>query len=276
MKISCSWLYATSKYGTPPSLADTQRALKDMAALGFSAVEMEGVGEEQVRAVHAARNDLKTLGDELGLRIVAFRPVLPELVHGDKTRRVQALDLFKLAVETATAFGADTIQTAGYPPPAIDPAFRWDDLWGRLVDSLGACADEAARADLTFCVEPRAGDIISTTDGLLRLMDAVDMDNFGAALDTGQQHGQKEMLPLSVEKLGARLLALHASDSDGHSAEPLAVGRGSVDWEGIFAALKKHGFAGHVAVTVGQGPDLDARVRESKAYLEKLAARLEL
>jgi len=31
----------------------------------------------------------------------------------------------------------------------------------------------------------------------------VDMDNFGAALDTGQQYGQKEMLPLSVEKLGA-------------------------------------------------------------------------
>jgi sugar phosphate isomerase/epimerase len=276
MKISCCWLYATSKYGNPPSLADTHRAIRDMASLGFSAVEVEGAGEEQVRALHAARNELKAGCTELGVRIVAFRPVLPELVHADKARRVQALDLFKLAVEAATAFGAETIQTAGYPPPAIDPAFRWDDLWSRLVDSLGACADEAARADLTFCVEPRAGDIISTTDALLRLMDAVDMDNFGAALDTGQQHGQKEIVPLSVEKLGSRLYALRASDSDGQSGQPLTAGRGTVDWAGVFAALKKHGFAGHVAVTVGQGPDLDAQVREAKAYLEKLAARLEL
>jgi sugar phosphate isomerase/epimerase len=141
---------------------------------------------------------------------------------------------------------------------------------------MGACADEAARADLAFCVEPRAGDIVSTTDALLRLFDAVDMDNFGAALDTGQQHGQKEILPLSVEKLGGRLFALHASDSDGRSGQPLAAGRGTVDWEGVFAALKKHGFGGYVSVAVGPGSDLDAQVRESKAYLEKLATRLEL
>jgi sugar phosphate isomerase/epimerase len=276
MKISCCWMYAASKYGSPPSLADTQRAIQDIAGLGFSAAEMEAEGEEQVRAAHAARDQLKARCDDLGVKVVAFCPVLPELIHAEKARRVKALDLFKLAVETATAFGCETIQTVGSPSPKVDLAFRWNDLWSRLVDSIGACADEAARADLTFCLEPRAGDIVSTTDALLRLFDAVDMDNFGAALDTGQQHGQKEILPLSVEKLGGRLFALHASDSDGQSGQPLAAGRGTVDWEGTFAALKKHGFAGHVAVTVGAGPNLDAQMRESKAYLEKLAARLEL
>ena len=276
MKISCCWLYTVSKYGSPPSLADTERAIRDIAGLGFSAAEMEAAGEEQVRAAHAARDQLKSRCDDLGVKVVAFCPVLPELIHADKARRVKALDLFKLAVETATTFGCETIQTVGSPSPKVDLAFRWNDLWGRLVDSIGACADEAARADLTFCLEPRAGDIVSTTDALLRLFDAVDMDNFGAALDTGQQHGQKEILPLSVEKLGGRLFALHASDSDGQSGQPLAAGRGTVDWEGTFAALKKHGFAGHVAVTVGAGPELDAQMRESKAYLEKLAGRLEL
>jgi len=276
MKISCCWLYTVSKYGSPPSLADTERAIRDIAGLGFSAAEMEAAGEEQVRAAHAARDQLKSRCDDLGVKVVAFCPVLPELIHADKARRVKALDLFKLAVETATTFGCETIQTIGSPSPKVDLAFRWNDLWSRLVDSIGACADEAARADLTFCLEPRAGDIVSTTDALLRLFDAVDMDNFGAALDTGQQHGQKEILPLSVEKLGGRLFALHASDSDGQSGQPLAAGRGTVDWEGTFAALKKHGFAGHVAVTVGAGPELDAQMRESKAYLEKLAGRLEL
>jgi sugar phosphate isomerase/epimerase len=295
MNISCCWLYAISKYGYPPSLPDTHRALGDMAALGFTCVELEGVGEENLRAVHGERKALKQRCDDLGLRVVNFCPVLPELVHPEKARRVHALELFKIAVETATFFGCETIQTDSYTPPLefvgdapyreaisfgkrfqvkVDPAFRWDDLWGWLTDSIGACADEAGRADLKFCLEPRVGEIISNTDALLRLMDAVDNDDFGAVLDTGHQHAQKEILPLSVEKLGGRVHYLHVSDNDGQTNQHLALGRGTVDWDGVFMALRKHGFSGYVAVDVGRVPDLDDQVRESKAFLEQLAARL--
>lgn len=295
MNISCCWLYAISKYGYPPSLPDTHRALGDMAALGFTCVELEGVGEENLRAVHGERKALKQRCDDLGLRVVNFCPVLPELVHPEKARRVHALELFKIAVETATFFGCETIQTDSYTPPLefvgdapyreaisfgkrfqvkVDPAFRWNDLWGWLTDSIGACADEAGRADLKFCLEPRVGEIISNTDALLRLMDAVDNDNFGAVLDTGHQHAQKEILPLSVEKLGGRVHYLHVSDNDGQTNQHLALGRGTVDWDGVFMALRKHDFSGYVAVDVGRVPDLDDQVRESKAFLEQLAARL--
>jgi sugar phosphate isomerase/epimerase len=266
-----------------------------MAALGFSSVELEGVREDNLRAVHGERNALKQRCDDLGLRVVNFCPVLPDLVHPEKARRVHALDLFKLAVETATFFGCETIQTDSYTPPLefvgdapyreaidfgkrfqvkVEPAFRWNDVWGWLTDSIGACADEADRAALKFCLEPRVGEIVSNTDALLRLMDAVDNDNFGAVLDTGHQHAQKEILPLSIEKLGARVHYLHVSDNDGQTNQHLALGRGTVDWDGVFTALKKHGFSGHVAVDVGGVPDLDAQVRESKAFLEQLAARL--
>jgi sugar phosphate isomerase/epimerase len=295
MNISCCWLYAISKYGYPPSLPDTHRALGDMAALGFTCVELEGVGEENLRAVHGERRALKQRCDDLGLRVVNFCPVLPELVHPEKARRVHALELFKVAVETATFFGCETIQTDSYTPPLefvgdapyreaisfgkrfqvkVDPAFRWNDLWGWLTDSIGACADEAGRADLKFCLEPRVGEIISNTDALLRLMDAVDNDDFGAVLDTGHQHAQKEILPLSVEKLGGRVHYLHVSDNDGQTNQHLALGRGTVDWDGVFMALRKHNFSGYVAVDVGRVPDLDDQVRESKAFLEQLAARL--
>jgi sugar phosphate isomerase/epimerase len=295
MKIGCCWLYAISKYGYPPSLADTHRALKDMAGLGFTSVELEGVGEENLRAVHEERKALKERCADLGLHVVNFCPVLPDLVHPEKARRVHALDLFKLAVEAATFFGCETIQTDSYTPALefvgdapyrdaisfgkrfqvkVDPAFRWDALWAWLTDSIGACADEAERAALKFCLEPRVGEIVSNTDALLRLMDAVDNDNFGAVLDTGHQHAQKEILPLSIEKLGGRIHYLHVSDNDGLTNQHLALGRGTVDWDGVFTALKKHGFSGHVAVDVGHVPDLDAQVRESKGFLEQLAARL--
>lgn len=49
VKVGCCWLYAISKYGYPPSIADTMQALKDMKALGFKYVELEGVREENLR-----------------------------------------------------------------------------------------------------------------------------------------------------------------------------------------------------------------------------------
>ena len=53
----------------------------------------------------------------------------------------------------------------------------------------------------------------------------------------------------------------------------VAAGRGTVDWEGVFQGLKKHGFAGYVAVDVGMVPDLDAQYRESLQFLTRMAAR---
>jgi sugar phosphate isomerase/epimerase len=297
MKISCCWLFAISKYGYPPSLPDTHRALEEMEALGFKNVELEGVGEENLRAVYHARQELKKRCEDLGLTVVNFCPVLPDLVHPEKARRIHALDLFKLGVETASSLGCEMVQTISATPPLafvgeapykeslaygqryqvkVDPAFRWDDLWGWLTDSMGACADEADRAGLTLCLEPRVGEIISNTDAFLRLMEAVDSDNFGAVLDTGHLHAQKEILPLSVEKLGSRIRYVHASDNDGQTNQHLAPGKGTVDWEGVFLALKKHKFAGCVAVDVGNVPKLDAAYAESKTFLENLARRLDV
>jgi sugar phosphate isomerase/epimerase len=295
MKISCCWLFAISKYGYPPSLPDTHRALEEMEALEFKNVELEGVGEENLRAVYDARHDLKKRCEDLGLTVVNFCPVLPDLVHPEKARRIHALDLFKVGVETASFFGCPTVQTISSIPPLafvgdtpykdgvaygqryqvkVDPAFRWDDVWGWLTDSMGACADEADRAGLTLCLEPRVGEIISNTDALLRLMEAVDSDNFGAVLDTGHLNAQKEILPLSVEKLGSRIHYVHASDNDGQTNQHLALGQGTVDWDGIFLALKKHEFAGYVAVDVGNVPNLDAQYAASKSFLEGVAKRL--
>jgi sugar phosphate isomerase/epimerase len=268
-----------------------------MAALGFTGVELEGVGEDNLRAVTGARQELKARCDGLGLTVVNFCPVLPDLVHPEKARRVDALDLFKLGVEAASFFGCESVQTISSTPALtfvgetpykdgvayghryqvkVDPDFRWDALWGWLTDSMGACADEADRAGLKLCLEPRVGEIISNTDALLRLMDAVDSDNFGAVLDTGHLNAQKEILPLSVEKLGRRVHYVHASDNDGQTNQHLAPGKGTVDWDGVFVALKKHGFSGYVAVDVGGIPDVDAEYKQSKAFLESLAARLDV
>ena len=294
MKISCCWLYAITKYGYPPSMPDTFKVLREMKALGFDCVELEGVRRDNLTEVYTQRRELKKFCDDEGLRVINFCPVLPGSVSLERKEREESWDLFKRAIEIARYFDTATIQGDSFTPPLkfrgdapykesisygkqftveIDPKFEWRRQWDAMVESFSFMTQEAKKAGLRFCVEPRVGELLSNTDAILRMIDAVADDNFGAVLDTAHQIAQKEILALSVEKLGKRIFYVHAADNDGRVNDHVAAGRGTVDWEGVFQGLKKHGFAGYVAVDVGMVPDLDTQYRESLQFLTRMAAR---
>jgi sugar phosphate isomerase/epimerase len=294
MKISCCWLYAITKYGYPPSIENTFRVLGEMKALGFKYVELEGVRRDNLLAVYEKRQELKRFCDGEGLKVINFCPVLPDSVSPDKKKRKASWDLFKRAIEIAKHFGAYTIQGDSFTPPlkfkgdspykesisygkhfsiAIDPKFKWQRQWDAMVDTFSFMAREARKAGLRFCVEPRVGEMLSNTDAILRMMDHVGDDNFGAVLDTAHLNAQKEILALSVEKLGKRIFFVHAADNDGRVNDHVAAGRGTVDWDGVFQGLKKHKFSGYLAIDVGMVPDIDAQYRESFEFLKKKSAQ---
>lgn len=297
MKISCCWIYAISKYGYPPSMDDTYKVIREMADLGFRYIELEGVRKDNLMEVYNHRNDIKNLCDDLGLEVVNFCPILPNIVSTDEEKRREALDLFKVAIEIAEFFNCTTIQTDSYTPPLefvgsapykeminyglqfkvkVKRGFSWNAVWDALVDSVTKCSEWARDAGLKLTMEPRVGEIISNTDAILRLMDEVGDENFGAVLDTAHQHAQKEILPLSVEKLGNRIYYLHVADNDGRDNLHLGLGKGTIDWEGVFTALKKHGFTGFVAIDVGRVQNIDEEYRSSMEFLQKLSEEIRM
>ncbi len=290
MKISCCWLYAISKYGYPPSIENTFQVLREMKALGFDNVELEGVRRENLMAVYENRQELRRFVEDEGLRIINFCPILPGSVSLNKKEREESWDLFQRGIEIANLFGCSTIQGDSFTPPLrfrgdspykesigfgkhftveIDPQFQWPRLWDAVAESFSRFTRDAKKAGLRFCVEPRVGELLANTDAILRMMDAIGDDNFGAVLDTAHLNAQKEILALSVEKLGKRVFYVHAADNDGRSNDHFACGRGTVDWDGVFQGLRKHGFSGYVAVDVGMVPDLDVQYRESMEFLKK-------
>jgi len=294
VKLSCCWLYAITKYGYPPSLADTFRVLAEMKALGFENVELEGVRRDNLMAVYAQRQELKEYCDGEGLKVINFCPVLPDSVSLNRKAREESWSLFKRGIEIAKFFGCATIQGDSFTPQLrfggdspykegisygrhftieIDPAFRWQRQWDVMVESFSFMTQEAKKVGLRFCVEPRVGELLSNTDAILRMMDTLNDDNFGAVLDTAHLNAQKEILALSVEKLGKRIFYVHAADNDGNVNDHVATGRGTVDWDGVFQGLKKHGFSGYLAVDVGMVPDIDAQYRESLEFLKAKASQ---
>lgn len=298
MKICCCWLYAISRYGYPPSIENTFKVIREMWELGFEHIELEGIGEKNLIEVFENRIKIKSLCEALNLKVVNFCPVLPDLVSSDPKKKEKALNLFKIALEVALYFDAQTIQIDSYTPSIqykdgrvpqvkmdrfgevyqviINPEFSWQKEWDALVDGIRRCNEMAKARGLKLCLEPRVGENVSNTDAMLRLFDAIPDRNFGAVLDTGHQNAQKEILPLSVEKLGDRICYVHVSDNDSRTNEHLPLGQGTIDWEGVFLALKKHQFSGYVAIDLGHIPNIDEEYVRSKTFLEDLARRLGL
>lgn len=195
------------------------------------------------------------------MKIVNFCPILPDSISLNEKKCKKALELFEIGVEIAQHFGSETIQLDSFTPPLkfvsgipykeaikfgrqfrvrVDRKFKWQDQWEVIVRTVRFCSEKAKKAGMRLLMEPRVGENVCNTEAILRLMDAVNNPNFMAVLDTGHLNAQKEILPLSIEKLGKRIGYLHVSDNDGRDNKHLALGKGTIDWKGVFLALKKN------------------------------------
>jgi sugar phosphate isomerase/epimerase len=297
VKISCCWMYAIGKYGFPPSLDQMLQAVQDMADLGFEYIELEGVGFENLRAVIDNRERIKQACQRAGVQVVDFAPLLPDIISMDPEVGERAMALFEEGVRTAAYLGSPSVWIDSYVPPLelvggkpltqdltygqeyrvrVPEHFSWDQFWAHFVRVVSRCNQIAKQNGVQLLVEPRVGEVTPNSDALLRLIDAIDDENFGVILDTAHQHAQKEMLPLSVEKLGRHIRYVHIADNDGRVNRHLEPGAGTIDWEGVFLALKRQGYDGYYAIDLEKLPQLEQKFLETRRFLEDYARRLGL
>jgi sugar phosphate isomerase/epimerase len=290
-------MFAIGKYGFPPSLPEMLSALPEMAGLGFDYVELEGVGFENLHEIVEHRDQFRDVLRKSGVRLSNFAIILPEVVSQEPAIAGPALAAFTQGVQTAAYLGSPNVWVDSYFPPVevisgtlmtdqiifgqpprirIPAGFDWPRFWEHYVHVMRRCTAISREHGVQLLVEPRVGELTSNSEALLRLLDAVDDDNLGVILDTAHQHAQKELLPLSVEKLGKRIRYVHVADNDGLVNRHLPPGAGTIDWDEVFRALKRQGFDGYYAVDLEQLPDLEACFVQGKQFLEGYAAKLNL
>jgi len=275
-----------------------------MAELGFTNIEVEGVeipglAEENLREVYEKRKNIKRLCDDLGVNIINFLPVIPNIISLNEAKRKEALASFDRAIELANYFGCAHITTDSFNVPLqftnggpyrrtqdfdkdfgrqyqvkVSSNFRWDQLWNRVIESFAECNQHAKKAEIKLAIEPRVGEILSNTDAILRLLDVIDDENLGVVFDTAHLNAQKEILPVSIEKLGRKIFYVHVADNDGRDNQHLPLGKGTIDWQGVLTTLKKHKFDGYVGVDIGNVLNLDQAFKEARNYLVSLEQEL--
>ena len=301
MKISCCWLYAIEKYGYPPSIEDTYNALKDASEMGFKYVEIEAfnIKKNNVFELFDERKKLKEFMEELGLIFINLPIMLPGLFSPDEKIRQENLKLFDLGTELASYLGAEVMQLDSFAPSLkfigenpyqddisygksykidIDKEYSWEKEWDILIKMFKICCEKLQKTDMRLIIEPRVGERVSNSDAILRLMDNVNCPNFFAILETAHMNAQKELIPLSVEKMGRKIYGVHVADNDSMTNAHNKTGDGTIDWEATLKALKKFNFTGYFAIDIKPRnvKNIKQDYIESKLYLEKLGKKIGL
>lgn len=153
-----------------------------------------------------------------------------------------------------------------------------EEAWPIMTYTLRAVLRVAERYGVAIGIEPHAS-ISKTTDGLLRIASLVDSPMLRINYDTGNGYLGGEDIYEALERIGNRLVHLHAKDisvehSDAERGKvtgtPVGCGCGDgvVDWARVISIVRKHGFSGVFSVECGT-PEEAAR---SLAHLTPLLA----
>ena len=89
---------------------------------------------------------------------------------------------------------------------------------------------------------------------------------------------QKELIPVSVEKMGRKIYGVHVADNASMTNAHNKIGDGTIDWEATLKALKKFNFTGYFAIDIQPRnvKNIKQDYIESKLYLEKLGKKIGL
>lgn len=205
--------------------------------------------------------------------------------HGLKASGVQAhcplmrpeisVMYLQRAIQFAAVLGAPVVNTDESYRPA------WvvgDEAWPIMTYTLRAVLRVAERYGISIGIEPH-NQISRTTEGLLRIASLVDSPLLRINYDTGNAYLAGEDIYEALERVGPRLVHMHAKDiSVSHSeaergkvtGTPVGCGCGDgvIDWARVVSIIRKHGFNGVMSVECGT-PEEAAR---SLAHLNSVLA----
>lgn len=179
------------------------------------------------------------------------------------------------AIRFAAALGAPVVNTdESYRPEWV----AMDEAWPLMRYTLKAVLRVAERYGVAIGIEPH-NEISRTTNGLLRIATLVDHPLLRVNYDTGNAYLAGEDIYDALERIGPRLVHMHAKDISVQHSEaergkvsgtPVGCGCGDgvVDWARVAVIIRRHGFDGVLSVECGS-PEEAAR---SLAHLSGIVA----
>ena len=295
IRVGCAALYPITRYGFPYSFDNYMKALDEMRAAGFDAVELEINVDLDLDEYRDRIEEVQRKLSDLELRLSAVIGVVQQAFSTDKAAADAHVERFDVLTQFIADVGCDVACICAYMPKEIEmvagtevyrgspatqirvpPGFDWQAFWDNAVARFRQMARIAAGRGQRLVIENRVGDFVNTSDGALKLIEDAGEPNGGLLLDVAHMHATKEFFELVVPKLGQRLMYVHLADNDGSFSHHLPAGQGNVDFGSFFQTLKAASYSGYTNIDYGGvAPDrIWEEVKRGREYFEGLIAQL--
>ncbi|MCS7314282.1 MAG: sugar phosphate isomerase/epimerase [Bryobacterales bacterium] len=185
-----------------------------------------------------------------------------------------SVNYLQRAIQFAAVLGAPVVNT----DEGMRPAWITEqEAWSLMRYTLKAVLRVAERYGVAIGIEPHQ-EISKTTEGLLSIATLVDHPLLRINYDTGNAYLAGADIYQALERIGPRLVHVHAKDISFEHAEAergkvtgtpvgCACGDGVVDWARVIAILRSQGFSGVLSVECGTPEQAERSLAHLRALL---------
>ena len=241
------------------------------AKLGYDGLEIapytlseepHRLGAARVAAARAAAEDA---GIALtGLHWLLVKPAGLSISTRDQKTRERTLDVMRALIDLCAELGGRYLVHGSPQQRRVEAGDTRAAAMARAQECFAAVAERAQRAGVLYCIEPLATEatpLINTVEEAARMVDEIASASVRTMLDcSAAGRMEKEPLGALLERWLPKGVIAHVQLNDRNRRGP---GQGEQRFAPIFASLKRHRYAGDVAVEpydyVPDGPGAAAR-----------------
>jgi D-psicose/D-tagatose/L-ribulose 3-epimerase len=212
-----------------------------------------------------------------GLHWLLVKPAGLSITTRDDAVRRRTLDVMLAFVDQCAELGGRYLVHGSPHQRRIDPGDTRAAALARAQECFAAVGERAAKAGVVYCVEPLSAEqtpLINTVAEAVQIVQGVNNPHLKTMLDcSAAARSEKEPVAALVERWLPRGVIAHVQVNDRNRRGP---GQGEQKFAPLFAALRRHGYAGDIAVEpfdyVPDGPAAAARaIGYVRGIIEALA-----
>src|SRR5438046_6222772 len=241
------------------------------AKLGYDGLEIapytlsdepHRLGSAQLAAARAAAADAGIA--ITGLPWLLVKPAGLSISTRDDAVRRRSIDVMLALIDQCAELGGRYLVDGSPHQRRVEPGETRAAAMARARDSFAAVAERATKAGVVYCIEPLSSEqtpLINTLDEAARMVDEIGSPSVKSMLDCSSAgRMEKEPLPALVDRWLPKGMIAHVQVNDRNRRGP---GQGEQRFAPLLASLKKHRYAGDIAVEpfdyVPDGPAAAAR-----------------
>jgi sugar phosphate isomerase/epimerase len=241
------------------------------AKLGYEGLEIapytlsdepHRIGAAQLAAARSAAEDCGIA--ITGLHWLLVKPAGLSISSKDAGVRRKTVDVMHAFIDQCAELGGRYLVHGSPHQRRIDPGETRAAAMERACESFAAIAEHAEKAGVVYCIEPLSSEqtpLVNTLAEAAQLVERIASPAVKSMLDCSSAgRMEKEPLPALVERWLPKGVIAHVQVNDRNRRGP---GQGEQRFAPLFAALRRHNYAGDVAVEpfdyVPDGPAAAAR-----------------